>query len=145
MLPFSVGKYCVHCLWKFLKGKNIYKKTYGLFFNLILYILSNVLTGTIKRHWEYICNHNKENTKILGDKNVDSICEDSENKFDFSVMSYNILSQNLLEDNSHLYRHCRRPILHWSFRFPNILKEIKNFDADVSTKYLNTSFKKELC
>uniref|UniRef100_A0A2K6GF14 Angel homolog 2 n=2 Tax=Propithecus coquereli TaxID=379532 RepID=A0A2K6GF14_PROCO len=87
--------------------------------------------GTIKRNWEYICNHNKEKTKILGDKNVDPKCEDSENKFDFSVMSYNILSQDLLEDNSHLYRHCRRPVLHWSFRFPNILKEIKHFDADV--------------
>ncbi|XP_010640848.1 protein angel homolog 2 isoform X3 [Fukomys damarensis] len=87
--------------------------------------------GTIKRNWEYVCNHNKENAKILGDKNVDPKCEDSENNFDFSVMSYNILSQDLLEDNSHLYRHCRRPILHWSFRFPNILKEIKHFDADV--------------
>ncbi|XP_036926867.1 protein angel homolog 2 isoform X1 [Sturnira hondurensis] len=86
--------------------------------------------GTIKRHWEYICNHNKEKTKILEDS-IDPTCEDSENKFDFSVMSYNILSQNLLEDNSHLYRHCRRPVLHWSFRFPNILKEIKHFDADV--------------
>lgn len=131
---------------KLLKGKKIltYKKTYGLFLKLILYILSNVLTGTIKRHWEYICSHNKENTKILGDENVDPICEDNENKFDFSVMSYNILSQNLLEDNSHLYRHCRRPLLHWSFRFPNILKEIKHYDADVSTKYLNSSHKKEL-
>uniref|UniRef100_A0A0P6JUX1 Protein angel homolog 2 n=1 Tax=Heterocephalus glaber TaxID=10181 RepID=A0A0P6JUX1_HETGA len=87
--------------------------------------------GTIERNWEYVCNHNKENAKILGDKNVDPKCEDSENNFDFSVMSYNILSQDLLEDNSHLYRHCRRPVLHWSFRFPNILKEIKHFDADV--------------
>ncbi|XP_012870765.1 PREDICTED: protein angel homolog 2 isoform X1 [Dipodomys ordii] len=87
--------------------------------------------GTIKRNWEYICNRNKEKSDILGDKNVDPKCEDSENKFDFSVMSYNILSQDLLEDNSHLYRHCRRPVLHWSFRFPNILKEIKHFDADV--------------
>ncbi|TKC35821.1 hypothetical protein EI555_019793, partial [Monodon monoceros] len=87
--------------------------------------------GTIKRDWEYICNHNKEKTKILGDKNDDPICEDSENKFDFSVMSYNILSQDLLEDNSHLYKHCQRPVLHWSFRFPNILKEIKHYDADV--------------
>lgn len=87
--------------------------------------------GTIQRHWEYICNHNKDKTKILGDQNVDPTCEDSDNKFDFSVMSYNILSQDLLEDNSHLYRHCRRPVLHWSFRFPNILKEIKHFDADV--------------
>ncbi|XP_077013899.1 protein angel homolog 2 [Tamandua tetradactyla] len=87
--------------------------------------------GTINRHWEYICNHNKEKTKILADKNDAPRCEDSENKFDFSVMSYNILSQDLLEDNSHLYRHCRRPVLHWSFRFPNILREIKHFDADV--------------
>ena len=90
-------------------------------------------------------NHNKENTKILGDENVDPICEDSENKFDFSVMSYNILSQDLLEDNSHLYKHCRRPVLHWSFRFPNILKEIKHFDADVSVKYhQNSSYKEKL-
>uniref|UniRef100_A0A8D0V4P4 Angel homolog 2 n=1 Tax=Sus scrofa TaxID=9823 RepID=A0A8D0V4P4_PIG len=87
--------------------------------------------GTIKRHWEYMCNHNKEKTKILGEKNGDAVCDNSENKFDFSVMSYNILSQDLLEDNSHLYRHCRQPVLHWSFRFPNILKEIKHFDADV--------------
>ncbi|KAI5168878.1 protein angel homolog 2 isoform X1 [Manis pentadactyla] len=87
--------------------------------------------GAIERHWEYICNYNKEKTTILGDKNVDPKCEDSDNKFDFSVMSYNILSQDLLEDNSHLYRHCQRPVLHWSFRFPNILKEIKHFDADV--------------
>lgn len=70
--------------------------------------------------------------KDLDGRDVDSTCEDNEEKFDFSVMSYNILSQDLLEDNSHLYRHCRRPVLHWSFRFPNILKEIKHFDADVS-------------
>lgn len=87
--------------------------------------------GTIKRNWEYLCSHNKEKLKDGEDKNADSTCEDSEGKFDFSVMSYNILSQDLLEDNSHLYRHCRRPVLHWSFRFPNILKEIKHFDADV--------------
>ncbi|XP_059136232.1 protein angel homolog 2 [Peromyscus eremicus] len=87
--------------------------------------------GTIKRNWEYLCSHNKEKMKDLDGKNVDSTCEDNEEKFDFSVMSYNILSQDLLEDNSHLYRHCRRPVLHWSFRFPNILKEIKHFDADV--------------
>ncbi|XP_038205700.1 protein angel homolog 2 isoform X1 [Arvicola amphibius] len=87
--------------------------------------------GTIKRNWEYLCSHNKEKMKDGEDKNADSTCEDSEGKFDFSVMSYNILSQDLLEDNSHLYRHCRRPVLHWSFRFPNILKEIKHFDADV--------------
>ncbi|XP_076404318.1 protein angel homolog 2 isoform X3 [Peromyscus maniculatus bairdii] len=91
----------------------------------------SVYLGTIKRNWEYLCSHNKEKMKDLDGRDVDSTCEDNEEKFDFSVMSYNILSQDLLEDNSHLYRHCRRPVLHWSFRFPNILKEIKHFDADV--------------
>lgn len=131
----------VYCICKFLKGKKIQENMWYVFY---LYFVQYVLTGTIERHWEYICNHNKDKMKILGDKNVDSKCEDSENKFDFSVMSYNILSQNLLEDNSHLYRHCRRPVLHWSFRFPNILKEIKHFDADVSTRYQNSSHKKKL-
>ncbi|XP_008823072.1 protein angel homolog 2 [Nannospalax galili] len=87
--------------------------------------------GAIKRSWEYLCSCNTDKTTVLEDKNVDCKCEDSENEFDFSVMSYNILSQDLLEANSHLYRHCRRPVLHWRFRFPNILKEIKHFDADV--------------
>ncbi|NP_001090474.1 angel homolog 2 L homeolog [Xenopus laevis] len=51
--------------------------------------------------------------------------------FDFSVLSYNILSQDLLEDNSHLYGHCRRPLLSWSFRLPNILKELEDMNADI--------------
>lgn len=85
--------------------------------------------GMIKRHWEYICNHSK--AKAILEDNTEPQCEDGENQFDFSVMSYNILSQDLLEGNPHLYRHCRRPLLHWGFRFPNILKEIKHLDADV--------------
>lgn len=146
MLPFPRGKHSVHCLWEFLKGKkNLMPENIWSFFINSLYFVQYILTGTIQRHWEYICNHNKDKTKILGDKNVDPKCEDSDNKFDFSVMSYNILSQDLLEDNSHLYRHCRRPVLHWSFRFPNILKEIKHFDADVSAEYhQNSSHKKKV-
>ncbi|XP_055000738.1 protein angel homolog 2 isoform X1 [Sorex araneus] len=87
--------------------------------------------GVIKRRWEYICNQSKEKTTTNVEEHCKPSCEDSEGTFDFSVMSYNILAQDLLEDNSHLYRHCQRPVLHWSFRFPNILKEIKHFDADV--------------
>ncbi|KAK7827111.1 hypothetical protein U0070_019907 [Myodes glareolus] len=103
----------------------------------------DVYLGTIKRNWEYLCSHNKEKLKDGEDKNADSTCEDSEGKFDFSVMSYNILSQDLLEGNSHLYRHCRRPVLHWSFRFPNILKEIKHFDADVSLKLCQSFYSED--
>ncbi|XP_056671883.1 protein angel homolog 2 isoform X13 [Monodelphis domestica] len=88
--------------------------------------------GVIKRHWESLNHHNKENMKILGDKRVDQKYKDEKEKFEFSVMSYNILSQDLLEDNSYLYRHCRKSVLIWGFRFPNILREIKHMDADVS-------------
>ncbi|KAM9564874.1 protein angel homolog 2 [Guaruba guarouba] len=86
--------------------------------------------GTIKRHWEYFCHHSRT-TKIIENKETDQSCTESGAKFDFTVMSYNILSQNLLEDNSHLYRHCRQRLLIWTYRFPNILQEIKQLDADV--------------
>ncbi|XP_075563342.1 protein angel homolog 2 isoform X1 [Pelecanus crispus] len=86
--------------------------------------------GTIKRHWEYFCQHSRT-MKIFENKETDQSNTESEAKFDFTVMSYNILSQNLLEDNSHLYKHCRKRLLIWTYRFPNILQEIKQLDADV--------------
>lgn len=52
--------------------------------------------------------------------------------FEFSVMSYNILSQELLEDNAYLYRHCDPAVLPWMRRLPNLLAEIRQLDADVS-------------
>lgn len=52
--------------------------------------------------------------------------------FDFSVMSYNILSQDLLQDNAYLYRHCYPAVLPWNHRLPNLLAEIQQHDADVS-------------
>ncbi|KFV59431.1 Protein angel 2 [Gavia stellata] len=85
--------------------------------------------GTVKRHWEYFCQHSR--MKIFGNKETDQSNTESEAKFDFTVMSYNILSQNLLDDNSHLYKHCRQRLLIWTYRFPNILQEIKQLDADV--------------
>ncbi|KAK0140551.1 Protein angel 2 [Merluccius polli] len=51
--------------------------------------------------------------------------------FDFSVMSYNILSQDLLQENAYLYRHCDPSVLPWDFRLPNLLGEIQQYDADV--------------
>lgn len=51
--------------------------------------------------------------------------------FDFSVVSYNILSQELLEDNAYLYRHCHPAVLPWSHRLPNLLAEIQRLDADI--------------
>lgn len=59
--------------------------------------------------------------------------------FDFSVMSYNILSQELLQDNSYLYRHCPPGVLPWDYRLPNLLAEIHAYDADVSDRGDETS------
>uniref|UniRef100_A0A8D0HPK3 Angel homolog 2 n=1 Tax=Sphenodon punctatus TaxID=8508 RepID=A0A8D0HPK3_SPHPU len=86
--------------------------------------------GMIKRDWEYFCQQSKK-MKIFKDKQVDQSNAENEGKFDFTVMSYNILSQDLLEDNFHLYKHCRESVLIWNYRFPNILREIKDLDADV--------------
>ena len=51
-------------------------------------------------------------------------------------MSYNILSQDLLHENAYLYRHCDPGVLPWDFRLPNLLREIRQYDADVSQSYL---------
>ncbi|XP_008291596.1 protein angel homolog 2 [Stegastes partitus] len=51
--------------------------------------------------------------------------------FDFSVMSYNILSQELLQDNAYLYRHCNPSVLSWEYRRPNLLAEIQQHNADI--------------
>uniref|UniRef100_A0AAY4CAA3 Endonuclease/exonuclease/phosphatase domain-containing protein n=1 Tax=Denticeps clupeoides TaxID=299321 RepID=A0AAY4CAA3_9TELE len=51
--------------------------------------------------------------------------------FDFSVMSYNILSQQLLRDNAYLYQHCRGGVLNWRHRFPNIIRELEQHSPDV--------------
>ncbi|KAL6095526.1 angel2 [Pungitius sinensis] len=51
--------------------------------------------------------------------------------FDFSVMSYNILSQRLLQDNVYLYQHCPPGLLTWDQRLPNLLDEMRQHDADI--------------
>ncbi|CAI9567247.1 unnamed protein product [Staurois parvus] len=54
-----------------------------------------------------------------------------EKQFDFTVLSYNILSQDLIEQNSHLYQHCPPSILHWDYRWPNLLQELQHWEADI--------------
>ncbi|XP_015208263.2 protein angel homolog 2 isoform X2 [Lepisosteus oculatus] len=81
----------------------------------------------IQRRWEDFSQHYQQNEGA----NIFTADGKETKSFDFSVMSYNILSQDLLEDNSHLYRHCSQPILNWNHRFPNILKEFKQHNADI--------------
>lgn len=50
---------------------------------------------------------------------------------DFTVMSYNILADDLLMANLDLYAHCRPEVLDWSFRSKLVLEEILKWTPDV--------------
>ncbi|KAM9354868.1 protein angel homolog 1 [Pholidichthys leucotaenia] len=50
---------------------------------------------------------------------------------DFTVMSYNILAQNLLELNPFLYTHCPLEVLQWNYRCSLLLKDIQKWFPDI--------------
>lgn len=52
--------------------------------------------------------------------------------FDFSLLSYNVLAQQLLEKNAFLYDWSDLDVLNWEYRRKVLLDEIKQFNADVS-------------
>uniref|UniRef100_A0A672PTP1 Protein angel homolog 2-like n=1 Tax=Sinocyclocheilus grahami TaxID=75366 RepID=A0A672PTP1_SINGR len=86
-------------------------------------VTSKSFTSTeLKRHWEDLSHLCNAAPSVNGGRQK---CP-----FDFSVMSYNILSQHLLCDNTYLYRHCHPPILDWRHRYPNIIKELEKHSAD---------------
>lgn len=55
-------------------------------------------------------------------------------QFQFTLMSYNILAQDLMQQSSELYLHCHPDILSWSYRFANIMQEFQHWDPDVSSE-----------
>ena len=50
----------------------------------------------------------------------------------FSVVSYNVLAQDLLHKNQYLYTRCPPELLTWEYRKWNILNELVESTADVS-------------
>ncbi|KAI4872460.1 hypothetical protein NFI96_021055 [Prochilodus magdalenae] len=56
---------------------------------------------------------------------------DPSNIFSFTVMSYNILAQDLLEANSGLYLHCTEDMLAWDKRLHAVLKELQTWEPDI--------------
>ena len=56
--------------------------------------------------------------------------------FEFSVASYNILAQDMIEQHYHLYRHCDDQHLHWSYRQRNIIHKLNKHNPDVSVLFL---------
>ena len=49
----------------------------------------------------------------------------------FSVMSYNVLAQNLLNNHSYLYRDSPTQVLEWSYRWQGIKREILDILPDI--------------
>lgn len=49
----------------------------------------------------------------------------------FSVLNYNILSQQLLEEHSYLYQNHSNPALIWNQRFCNLVSEIIHNNPDI--------------
>ncbi|XP_015369746.1 PREDICTED: protein angel homolog 2 isoform X2 [Diuraphis noxia] len=74
--------------------------------------------------------------------------ESNNKSFNFSLLSYNILAQELLEKNAFLYDWSDVHVLNWDYRRQRLLTEIKQFNADiicfqeVQESHLNWFFKK---
>ncbi|WAR19516.1 ANGE2-like protein [Mya arenaria] len=51
--------------------------------------------------------------------------------FEFTIMSYNVLAQNLLQDNRRMYNYCRQQFLEWEFRRERLLEELRFLLPDV--------------
>jgi mRNA deadenylase 3'-5' endonuclease subunit Ccr4 len=49
----------------------------------------------------------------------------------FTVLNYNILSQQLLESHSYLYQNCGSQALRWNQRFHNLVGEILHNNPDI--------------
>ncbi|XP_041810095.1 protein angel homolog 1 isoform X1 [Chelmon rostratus] len=55
----------------------------------------------------------------------------TKSSMEFTVMSYNILAQDLLEANQELYTHCPLEVLDWSYRCSLLLEEIMKWTPDI--------------
>ncbi|KAG9336483.1 hypothetical protein JZ751_002830, partial [Albula glossodonta] len=77
------------------------------------------------RVWENLSEPHTESERLQG------AGLDPRKLFEFTIMSYNILAQDLLEANQDLYQHCAPEVLAWEFRLQNILREFEQWDADI--------------
>lgn len=51
----------------------------------------------------------------------------------FTLMSYNVLAQDLIAIHPHIYKHHDKEALEWNVRWKNLVKEIKKHNCDVCT------------
>ncbi|KAK9875648.1 hypothetical protein WA026_009446 [Henosepilachna vigintioctopunctata] len=57
--------------------------------------------------------------------------QNKDKKFFFTLMSYNVLAQDLVENHRYLYKHHDNDALGWQVRWVNILKEIGDANPDI--------------
>ena len=57
-------------------------------------------------------------------------------RFAFTVATYNILAQDLLEMHPHLYRGTSSEYLDWEYRKSNLMAEMDKYAPDVSNSEL---------
>ena len=69
----------------------------------------------------------------------EKIC-DLRDGFDFTVLSYNVLSDDLLWQNKSLYHGCPEWVLGWQYRKKNLLREVITYNADVSILFYQVAF-----
>lgn len=56
----------------------------------------------------------------------------NKSKIEVTVATYNVLAQNLLEDNLYLYKGCNESMLKWEWRREKLICEIKYHNFDVN-------------
>lgn len=79
--------------------------------------ISEILKVFSKRSWQNVTTSKKKPSK--------------KQTFEFTLMSYNVLAQNLLNDHPYLYKHHNRKALDWETRWRNLFNEIKTMKPDI--------------
>ncbi|XP_015180128.1 PREDICTED: protein angel isoform X2 [Polistes dominula] len=107
----------------------------------ISYNISNSYTDSMENNMA-ICSSIEERS-IIDEQNYNALRNwersekgkvqqvDGDGAFVFRLLSFNILAQNLLEENYYLYKRHDRDALSWEVRKPLLLKEILGAHADI--------------
>lgn len=82
------------------------------------------------RFWQEKCENGSTAAPDMKTFPLTSAC------MDFTVMSYNILADDLVQANLDLYAHCPWEVLNWNYRCMRILTEIQKWAPDVSQGHI---------
>ncbi|XP_045478732.1 protein angel homolog 2-like isoform X1 [Harmonia axyridis] len=86
---------------------------------------------TVPPFRNYNSNRSKEAKLERSWEPVSSTKNKKNKEFVFTLMSYNVLAQDLVESHGYLYKEHNRKALEWEVRWLNILKEIGDADPDI--------------